>query len=477
MKNRYWFLLLALPLSVVFSFFLFKSTTSVAVASAWDNVETNPPHVDHTPLIKTPLTSGREATALCLECHEDQGEEMLHSVHYTWLGKPVQVPGHEEPVAIGKRNLLNNFCIGTQSNEAACSKCHAGYGFTDQNFDFTDSGGVDCLVCHDNTGTYKKGSGGEPLEGVDLVSVAKSVGRPTRTNCGGCHFSGGGGNAVKHGDLDNSLLFPTENIDVHMGRLDFQCVDCHKAENHDIKGRSISVSVDNINAVACTDCHLDNEHEDDRIAMHLDTLACQSCHVPESAKKYATKMEWYWGDAGLEKEAVIHEFAKKKGSFRYEQGFKPEYRWYNGSNERYLLGDPVVEDGVTPLNKPLGDISDPKAKIWPFKIHRGNQIYDSVNGYLMQPQTTTEEGYWTTFDWDQALRNGAKVTGMDYSGSYDFTLTEMYWKQSHMISPAKDALQCQGCHGENGRFDWEALGYIDDAARSGGRFSQNGGSK
>jgi octaheme c-type cytochrome (tetrathionate reductase family) len=431
--------------------------------------------VDHTPLIEAEIASGRDATAVCLDCHEEAGQQMLHNVHYTWQSEPVDVPGHDEPVAIGKRNLLNNFCIGTQSNEAACSKCHAGYGFTSQNFDFGDPGGVDCLVCHDTTGTYKKGTGGEPLEGVDLVSVAQNVGRPSRANCGSCHFSGGGGNAVKHGDLDTSLLNPSESLDVHMGKLDFQCVDCHQADDHVIKGKSISVSVNNHNAVACTDCHSTDLHEDDRITSHIDTLACQTCHVPESAKKYATKMEWYWGDAGQEREEVLHEYAKKKGTFRYETGFKPEYHWFNGYNERYLLGDLVNPDGITPLNKPLGDIEDPTAKIWPFKVHRGNQVMDAVYGYLLQPQTTTPEGYWTTFDWNTALENGAEVTGIPYSGEYDFAVTEMYWKQSHMISPANDAMQCQDCHGDEGRFDWQALGYTGDPARTGGRFTQDGG--
>ncbi len=38
---------------------------------------------------------------------------------------------------------------------------------------------------------------------------------PDRTNCGSCHFNGGGGNNVKHGDLDESLYNPTETTDVH----------------------------------------------------------------------------------------------------------------------------------------------------------------------------------------------------------------------------------------------------------------------
>jgi octaheme c-type cytochrome (tetrathionate reductase family) len=450
---------------------------SSASKTPYDGLKGATTHVDHSALISSELATGREATAVCLDCHGEQGQQMLSNVHYTWLGEPAEVPGHDEPVAIGKRNLLNNFCIGTQSNEEACSKCHAGYGFVDQNFDFEDVAGIDCLVCHDTTGTYIKGPGGEPVEGVDLVTVAQNVGSPSRENCGSCHFSGGGGNAVKHGDLDTSLLNPSKELDVHMGGLDFQCVDCHQAEDHTIKGRSISVSVESSNAVECTSCHETTLHADERITAHIDTLACQTCHVPESAKKYATKMEWYWGDAGLDKEEILHEFAKKKGTFRYEQGFKPEFAWYNGTNERYLLGDPVNRGGVTPLNMPLGDINDASAKIWPFKIHRGNQIFDANYGYLLQPQTTTEAGFWTTFDWDSALYAGAEVTGLPYSGEFDFALTEMYWKQSHMISPANMALQCQDCHGETGRFDWQALGYEGDAARIGGRFTRDGGSK
>ena len=33
----------------------------------------------------------------------------------------------------------------------------------------------------------------------------------------------------------------------------------------------------------------------------------------------------------------------------------------------------------------------------------------------------------------------------------------------------EEALQCNDCHGENGRMDWEALGYYGDPIRWGGR--------
>ena len=31
-------------------------------------------------------------------------------------------------VYLGKKNALNNFCIGTHGNELSCAKCHIGYG-------------------------------------------------------------------------------------------------------------------------------------------------------------------------------------------------------------------------------------------------------------------------------------------------------------------------------------------------------------
>ena len=53
-------------------------------------------------------------------------------------------------------------------------------------------------------------------------------------------------------------------------------------------------------------------------------------------------------------------------------------------------------------------------------MHRGSQIYDKQHNYFIPPQTTGEEGYWTQYDWDLALRLGAEQSGLEYSGEYDF---------------------------------------------------------
>ena len=290
---------------------------------------------------------------------------------------PCCLPGRDEEVTIGKKNQINNFCIGIQGNWTGCTRCHAGYGWDSAEFDFSNETNVDCLACHEQTGTYVKSNSGLPSEGVDLVSAAQSVATPTRLNCGSCHFNGGGGNAVKHGDLDSSLFYPTENIDVHMGRYDFQCVDCHQTEDHQISGHAISVSATDENAFDCTQCHSEEVHSDDRISAHLDTVACQTCHIPEGAVRQATKMDWDWSTAGQDIEEDPHEYLKIKGSFVYERNFMPEYEWFDGTADRYILGDQIDPTETTVLNQPGGSIDDPDAKIWPFKIHTASQIYDS----------------------------------------------------------------------------------------------------
>ena len=56
----------------------------------------------------------------------------------------------------GKKDLINNFCQAVPSNEGRCSQCHIGIGWGDKDFDFSNPKNIDCLACHDQTGTYKK---------------------------------------------------------------------------------------------------------------------------------------------------------------------------------------------------------------------------------------------------------------------------------------------------------------------------------
>ncbi|MGD2268754.1 MAG: tetrathionate reductase family octaheme c-type cytochrome [Desulfobacterales bacterium] len=448
-----------------------KKSKNTRSFNPWHKVAKKPAPTPHDYLFKAQsFSDGPSVTKACLNCHPNAAKEVMQTSHWTWLGEEVVVSGHKKPLRIGKRNLINNFCISIEGNWPKCTTCHAGYGWKDQNFDFTDQKNVDCLVCHDHSGGYSKTINGLPADGVDLLAAAKSVGRPTRDNCGWCHFNGGGGNAVKHGDLDGSLAKPVERIDVHMGKHNFQCIDCHRTRNHKISGGIISVSARNTIGVKCTDCHSTPPHLSDRLNQHLTSVACQTCHIPVVATKEPTKIAWDWSTAGKNiKASDPHKYLKIKGSFLYARELIPEYYWFNGDSARYIKGDMIDPQQVTNINFPMGRINDPLALIWPFKIHHAKQPYDIKHRYLLVPKTVGEGGYWTEFDWQKAVKLGSKYSGLAFSGKLGFAETRMFWVLSHMVTPKEYALQCTDCHGENGRLNWRKLGYSADPALAGGR--------
>jgi octaheme c-type cytochrome (tetrathionate reductase family) len=433
-------------------------------------------HKPHEDLITGIFQSPQEVTLNCLSCHPDAASDVMMTSHWTWQSEPVQIAGQDKPVTVGKINQINGYCIGISGNEQKCSSCHIGYEWeqieSNGAYNFTNTENVDCLVCHANPDLYSKGVNGNPADDVDLVAAAKSVAIPTRENCGECHFYGGGGNNVKHGDLDKSLVNPSEELDVHMGGQDFLCTTCHQTVDHQILGRSLANNylIDDEEIVQCTDCHSEAPHEDERINAHLDSISCQTCHIPEMAVEYPTMMFWDWSTAGQDLPEDPTSYSKAKGSFVFEKNVIPSYDWFNGDNEyRYLLGDKIDPNQPTYILKPDGEIEDSESKIYPFKISHSMQPYDTTYQYLLQPITAGKDGYWTNFDWDKAFRLAEEVTGLIYSGNFDFTETITYSPTSHMVQPKENALQCLDCHAENGRLDWEELGYPGDPIEWGGR--------
>ncbi|MCB0057074.1 MAG: cytochrome c3 family protein, partial [Caldilineaceae bacterium] len=207
MKRYLWvFGLLGVVLVIAIPAVIFWPRSASTATDPWDGLPAHVEHTSHANIVEGPFATGQEVTQACLECHEDAADEVTHTVHWTWQSDPVEIPGHDNVVeGIGKINLINNFCIATPSNERTCMTCHTGYGWEEKPYDFEKTDNVDCLACHADTALYAKGEYGNPAEGVDLLAAAQSVRNPGRDNCGKCHFDGGGGNNVKHGDLDESL--------------------------------------------------------------------------------------------------------------------------------------------------------------------------------------------------------------------------------------------------------------------------------
>lgn len=434
---------------------------------------------DHSKFINGPFNKAQDVTKKCLECHDDVAEDVMASRHWKWLGNVVE-SGVYEGKQLGKVNMINNFCIAVSSNEPRCTSCHIGYGWKDDSFDFNNAENIDCLVCHEQTGEYVKAptKAGMPADNVDLLASARSVGKPNNTNCGRCHFDGGGGAGVKHGDLDDSLYDPSPELDVHMGGLGFTCEDCHSDPgSHQIKGSSHASMAAGKSDLSCESCHKGEVHEKEILNKHLRSIACETCHIPEFAKVEPTKVWWDWSAAGEDKEAELDEFGKEtyskmKGEFKWAKNVQPVYVWYNESAEYYTLGD-KVEGNLVDLNKPNGSINDPNAKIYPFKLMKGKQPYDPVNNILIVPKLFGEDGYWSTYNWQQAAEIGMESVGLDFSGEVDFIETDMYWPINHMVAPPDEAVKCIECHGvrEGKRVNLREMGYKEDPMKTGGRFN------
>lgn len=425
---------------------------------------------DHSGFFEGPFNSPQDVTRTCLDCHPMVDQDIMKTRHWNWTGKEFTNSGGKK-VKLGKQNLINNFCIAVPSNWPRCTSCHIGYGWKDESFDFSDGRNIDCLICHDGSGTYKKTptGAGMPDPSVDLLKVAKSVGPTSINNCSICHFNGGGGTGVKHGDMDESMLNPSPQLDVHMGQLGFSCSDCHAGDNHAILGASHGSMAANKNHISCTGCHGERPHRKKIINDHGSSVACETCHIPTYAREEPTKTWWDWSTAGSNKKVENDEYGmpkynKKKGDFKWDKDIVPEYYWHNGQAAYYLQGDVIQPEQVVQLNRLTGNIDDPHAKITPFKVMRGKQPYDSRNNYLIIPKLFGKGGYWDTYNWDKASEKGMQQVGLPYSGRYDFAETEMYWPVNHMVAPASQSLKCTDCHSKNGpeRLNWKELGYNGD---------------
>ena len=449
-----------------------------------------------------------EGTESCLMCHEEEARQALDMGHFKWRGTVENIAGLEGQT-YGKQDLLNNFCIGVPSNEGRCTQCHTGYGWSDAGYDFNNPANVDCLVCHDQSGTYKKGpkTAGMPEPTVDLNLVARSISQgatPSRTNCIGCHANAGGGDNVKHGDLSTDLIATTREYDVHMGTdgANLVCVDCH-ATNHDPKTGAVNHgnagmalhSVHEGEMRQCTDCHggRDAIHAESTVSLMFeegkhDRLACQVCHIPAIARALPTKVEWYWADAGkdinpipIDPETGKPTYDKMKGTFVWANNVRPTLRYANGKWNRMVIGvsDTFTEEPIR-MAEPLGDYTDPAAMIFPFKLMVGNQPVDAGNNQVLVPHLFGGAGgpnpYWAKYDWNLAMQDGAAYTGQPYSGSYRFADTEMLLSVNHEIAPAEQALGnmanggCSDCH-KSGQIDWPALGWTADPTDGGSRAS------
>jgi octaheme c-type cytochrome (tetrathionate reductase family) len=442
-------------------------------------------------VLQQEFKAGPEVTEACLKCHTETGKHFMKSIHWTWE--------YKHPTTgqmLGKKTLVNNFCTNARGNEGMCAQCHAGYGWKDESFNFRKQQNIDCLVCHDRTGSYYKTPNSKGNEACTIMfegkppinwkSVAQSVGLPGRENCGACHFYGGGGDGVKHGDLDSSLAHPDKSLDVHMDEkgLNFSCTSCHMTKNHVVSGSRYNVLAKDTGGTGkpgmrrgvatCESCHSATPHESNefiglKLNNHTRRVACQSCHIPTMARGgVATKLDWDWRTAGKTKDGQGYKeknytqgngehratYKSIKGSFKYGENLVPEYHWFNGQMKYTTIDDrfdPAKQP--IPINALQGSADDPGSRLWPFKRMHTIQPYDKGNNILvyMHLWGADDNAFWGNYDFGNAIKAGMTKNKRAYSGDFGFIETNSFWPITHMVAPKEKALSCAACHSKEGR--------------------------
>ena len=165
------------PLCFVLAFFLISVVLSCK-ASALE-IHQN---------LQGPFKTISDVTTTCLKCHHQQALEVLQSTHWTWVR---QRTVNGKTTLFGKKDSLTGFAIDVSSNPSRCMGCHVSNTRPDVDLNAPGPEMVDCLVCHDTTGTYRQADPGVPgnHSPEDLELMTRNVGRPAPVNCMTCHFA------------------------------------------------------------------------------------------------------------------------------------------------------------------------------------------------------------------------------------------------------------------------------------------------
>ncbi|WP_456473188.1 hypothetical protein [Desulfolithobacter sp.] len=398
-----------------------------------------------------PLNSGREVTRSCLACHPGAGQDLLHSSHWTWI-RPRVIDGQKE--AYSKLEGLTTFAISASGNPTHCLGCHisqnpAGVWENDME-------SIDCLVCHDTTGSYRRG------QDNDYLFLARNAGRPEPRNCTTCH----GRDCGLTDSISQGASRITEDIHLASERISFTCQSCHQTKG---QHRFQRVPIKDLKATAkgCQACHGQAPHQLTRLNEHGRKISCKTCHIPSFGRTAPAPVTWNWvmgNRADTISRLLIdgqRDITLDRNGFTLTRNIEPQYLWSDGSELLYRRGTRIRPEHLTAIQQPAQ--RSPQAKITPFSAVYATQLYDVRYRYLISPQLAdTPTRLFSEKPWDDTAREGMNSIRLPYSGTFGYTTTVTYRTLSHGVAPANQALDCLDCHGQNGRMDWQRLGYDQD---------------
>jgi len=400
--------------------------------------------------------SGNET---CLECHEDEAVDVHGSVMYQWQGDSPEVVNGA--VVQGKiSGGVNSYCINILGNWNVCGNCHVGYGAQPES-EATPAqlANIDCLICHQQEYRRKKVAGvfvpDTDAMSITMDEAVQTVHEPVRYNCLQCHAKAGGGDAVKRGDLAMAQVATIDDsFDVHMATTgaDLVCQDCHTTTDHRVAGRGSDIRpTDSDEVVDCTNCHTDTatSHPGSTNRRHLGRVACQSCHIPFYAKNAsdtdateATEMHRTW----LSTHSLSPPYHPAADT---DNSVTPVYQYWGSRSRNYLLHETAIIDPITgryPTSRPVGHVSNPDAKLYPFKYKTAEQPITNDDSRLIALATDV---FFATADAAAATEQGLVNMGLDAATPYSWIETDTLQMLNHQVGDEDEALRCNGCHGSS----------------------------
>jgi len=451
--------------------------------------------------VTPPLPAGGHASltytggTMCLQCHATQAAGMASSTHYRWEGPNSQI-SNKPGVTGGKLNsAINAYCINTLGNWNGCSGCHIGAGAKPGTVaDATKN--IDCLICHQKgykrvrnstTGLFEPDT---TKMTISMDTAVQTVHKPVKSNCLQCHAKGGGGDALKRGDL--ALINGTtsdRNYDVHMATTgaNLSCQQCHTFTNHHVAGRGSDLRpTDSSVAVSCSTsaCHsskaaLTSGHATASINNHMKRVACQTCHIPVYGKTAADAVLDTVTGFGNQATETTRTWVTPEWSAannRWEptvvkaNNLKPVYAFFDGTSWVSDLNDIAVIDpatGAYKISRPNGGINSANSKLTPFKYKTSLQPRHTASGKLIALDTSV---YFKNGDLVGAVQSGLTNMGLNAGDAYTMVKADEYQMLNHTVPPKTGVLACTSCHGTTTvpatQMNLKAMGYSLKAAQN-----------
>ena len=367
----------------------------------------------------------------CETCHPGKEDELLATTHYSY--EEYLHRYHPLYLSTAAVNWLGD------SGGANCGLCHLSGRIPKPAVSEAEKNELDCLVCHARDYDFGKRApvekGGEIVLARDTrLEAAQSVGEHVENvACQRCHDLAGGGKFWARGLLPN-------NVHTDKG---MSCTDCHTVEEHHIAGGASDLKAVDMPDVTlgCTTegCHSQTPHSDPLYNEKHERLDCRTCHIPYTGGLMFIDLS---AKLSFDEKTELYTPAQKVVP---PASVRPVYRWYNGQSKGF---------------KPAGNINNPQAKIYPFKLFTATVPADTESG---KPLPVDLSLLHRTGDVDKAVRSGVEASGVDYSGEWKFIKQKVYLQLNHGVVK-EGALTCADCHGPEAFFDFTALGYSEEEA-------------